>query len=34
MKIKYLLLILTISPLIVHADLPLTAADILADKSR
>lgn len=34
MKIKYLLLILTILPLIAHADLPLTVEDILADKNR
>lgn len=34
MRLKLLLLTLTILPLITHADLPLTVADILADKNR
>lgn len=34
MRLKLLLLTLTILPLITHADLPLTVDDILADKNR
>lgn len=34
MKVNNLLSIVLISPLIAHADLPLTIEDILADKSR
>lgn len=34
MRLKLLLLTLTILPLITHADLPLTVEDLLADKNR